>query len=249
MAREKGPMHNVLIDTSTMEESRERAGSGMYMPKNAKLTGLTTGNALVKDPETGFLTASGSGKGNPLFHFTPLKKLEFLELCSQHWPNIHRVCLDVKVSYATYKNHLIMDEKFAECMEEIKQAKVDNVEGNVFTFSQRPQNFMDRMAILRAYRGELYNPVQKVEHSSGNLSKDDVARRRVGLTTVLDAELVNVSAQVLEAEVLPSLAANLVPDVEQVPVQTPSGEPARENDPSGGVLISALRDPLLDMEA
>lgn len=213
---------------------------GLYIPEDNNIS-IKPEN-YEKDPETGFLILKpGIGGVN---HFTPEKKIKFLEQAEEHWPNMHKVCKDMQLSYTTYKNHMLMDTKFAECMAEIRHAKVDHVEGNVFTFSNRPANFMDRMAILRAYRGDLYNPVQKVQHVGNELSKDEVFKRRANLATVVDAEVVQASSEVLEAETAAAAPAS-VPGVAQVPVQTPSGHPAGTNSSFGGKTITTSRDPLL----
>lgn len=217
---------------------------GMYIPENTEIS-INPEN-YEEDPETGFLNPRPGLAG--VNHFTAQKKIKFLELAEQHWPNMHKVCKDMKVHFTTYKNHMLMDAKFAECLNLIKQEKVDTVEGNVFTFSQRPANFMDRMAILRAYRGDLYNPVQKVQHVGTELSKDQVLARRASLATVVDAEVVKASSEILEVEA--STPTTSVPESVQVPVQTPSGEPAGTRTSSAGESIEnkmQLRDPLLTL--
>lgn len=218
-----------------------RKDLGLFIPANGDIS-INPDN-YVKDEETGFLVPTDRCTNSIDRLFNLEKKIKFLELAEVMWPNIHAVCKEMKMSVTTYKNHMLMDAKFAECMEIIKQAKVDMVEGNVFTFSQRPANFMDRMAILRAYRGELYNPVQKVQHVGNELSKDEVFKRRANLATVVDAEVVQASSEVLEAEA--STPPTSVPGVAQVPVQTPSGHPAGTNGSFGGETITTSRDPLL----
>lgn len=214
---------------------------GLYIPNDDHLT-INPAN-YVKDEETGFLVPSEKCVNGIQNLFNAEKKIKFLELAEEYWPNIHKICKEMKMGYNTFKNHMLMDSKFAHCMEMIKQAKVDHVEGNVFTFSGRPANFMDRMAILRAYRGELYNPVQKVQHVGSELSKDEVFRRRASLATAVDAEVVEASSQVLDAEIVPNKSG--VPEVAKVPVQTPSGQPSGTNGSLGGEAITTLRDPLL----
>lgn len=218
----------------------------MFIPQDNNIT-INPDN-YVKDEETGFLVPTDRCTNSIDRLFNLEKKLKFLELAEVMWPNIHAVCKEMKMNVATYKNHMLMDAKFAECMELIKQAKVDMVEGNVFTFSQRPANFMDRMAILRAYRGELYNPVQKVQHVGTELSKDQVLARRASLATVVDAEVVKASSEILEVEA--STPTTSVPESVQVPVQTPSGEPTGTRTSSAGESIEnkmQLRDPLLTL--
>ena len=215
---------------------------GMYVPEDNNVS--VNPDNYEKDPETGFLMIKPGVGG--VSHFNPQKKIKFLEQAEEHWPNMHKVCKEMQIHYNTYKNHMLMDAKFAECMALIRQAKVDHVEGNVFTFSQRPANFMDRMAILRAYRGDLYNPVQKVQHVGTELSKDEVYKRRANLATAVDAEIVQASSEVLEAEVSKPQAS--VPGVAQVPVQSPSGNTANAHSSSfGGETITTSRDPLSEL--
>jgi hypothetical protein len=225
-------------------------GTGAYNPDLVPVTSphqnpANLGSTLVKDEATGFLVPGPSTTGNPVFHFNAEKKIRFLELAMEHWPNIFKVCNEVKVHYGTYKNHLIIDEKFAQCMDDIKQAKVDHVEGNVFTFANRPANFMDRMAILRAYRGDLYNPVNKVQHLGHELSKDDVLRKRANLATVVDAEVVKASGEVLDAEIVPTQPG--VPVDAEVPVQSPSGSVPGIVASFGGESDARPRDPLSEL--
>lgn len=174
-------------------------------PRTKSFNTLNTLEKYIYDPITGFMTMTPSYNGPVSSMFTAAKKLRFVELAEQHFPDISKVCKTIGISYLCYREHLIIDNKFRECIDEIRQAKVDNVEGNMFTFSQRPANFMDRMAILRAYRGGLFNPINKIQHVGGpELSAEDALKRKIDLATVVDAEVVNASSEVLEAEVISS---------------------------------------------
>ena len=198
---------------------------------------------MVKDPETGYLIPGKLlGKeetGSSSFFFTPDKKALFIKLASKYFPNIMKVCREVGVSKDTYTAHFKIDEKFRNEMEEIKREKVDAVEENVFHFSGFRQNFMDRIAILRAYRGELYNP-QSVMTIRHEISQAESEVWRAALATVVDAEIVNSSAEVLAMEAeTPEISMQ---DTESIgtlgssetaePVQSPSG--GKDNDVNDG---------------
>ena len=204
------------------------------------------------DPETGYLTPEKYVKGQlaseeKFFH--PGKKTKFIELAKQFYPNLSKVCKLVGVSSATFRQHLMIDKKFGADLAAVRDERVDRVEESVFMHSERPQNFMDRMAILRAYRGELYNPKSTVtfEHK---ISAEESMRRHQNLAGAVDAEIVNVNAQVLEAEV--SEIQLPVREAEINPIQSPVGEPAGGSDgqmPRFGLSQgSGIPDPLLALE-
>lgn len=221
-------------------------GQGAYEPNEMVPVGNFTGTTLVKCPQTGYMVPAPNSGGNPVFLFTAEKKIRFIELSAQLWPNMFRVCNEIKVHYGTYKNHLIVDEQFAKDMDLVKQQKVDHVEGNVFEFANRPANFMDRMAILRAYRGELYNPVQKVQHVGQELSKDEALRRRASLATVVDPDVARASGQILEAEVVTDSVVPVAASTE--PAQSPAGKMDVSTSLGGeGGAAEQHRDPLLDI--
>lgn len=149
---------------------------------------------MLKDPETGYLYAP------QINGFTLEKKKKFVESLRECWPNMTKARREAGVNAETLRNHLRVDKRFAEDVEEIKLAVVDHVEGKVVEFASNPKNFMDRIAVLRAYRGELYNPVQKVQHVGAQLSPQDLERRRINLAKVVDAEVVKVSESILKTE-------------------------------------------------
>lgn len=204
-------------------------------PRNNNQVGDSNGNSMVKDEKTGYMVATNKANVNSENHFSIERKLNFVELCKQHWPNIHKVLLEVGISYGTYKNHLLLDPKFNKDLEAIREAKVDQVEGNVFAFANRPANFMDRMAILRAYRGDLYNPVQKIQQVGAELTPQQAEARKINLATVVDAEVIAASTEVLDAEIVdPAPQSNTAPLADKLqvpgsisPAQSPAGKSPR----------------------
>jgi hypothetical protein len=155
----------------------------------------------VKDPETGFLTPGPNYRGPKYNIFDLNRKKEFVTIAKELYPNISAICQAVGISTGTFDNHYILDEGFRTAIEAVKRAAIDTVEGTMFQFAKRPGCFMDRIAIMRAYRGELYNPKQTIVHEKAFTPEQAVARK-VQLATVVDAELVEVNDKILEGEAI-----------------------------------------------
>lgn len=117
------------------------------------------GSSLVVDPETGFLTAS---EGYKLTGFDPSKKLKFIELAPQMWPHVSAICQAVGISRSTFSNHYKLDEKFRAEVDEGREQALDEAEHAMRTNSTRPGGFMDRIALLKAYRPERWNPEHRL---------------------------------------------------------------------------------------
>lgn len=124
-----------------------------------KLAGGMTGTSLVVDHETGFLTP---GDGYRYEGFTIDKKLRFLELAPEFWPHVTRICQAVGISRYTYANHYKLDERFRELVDAARDHALDEAEAAMRSNSIRPGGFMDRIALLKAYRPERWNPEHKV---------------------------------------------------------------------------------------
>lgn len=158
------------------------------------------GSQLVEDPETGFLYYPNEDPALIKGSFGIERKKKYLEALRRHWPNFSLARKELGLRSSTIREHSAVDVKFAEAIKEIETEMVDQVEGKVMEFAQLPKNFMDRIALLRAYRGELYNPVQKVQHLASRMAPEELATRRVNLAKVVDAEVVQVSESILRTE-------------------------------------------------
>jgi len=222
---------------------------GMYVPRNNSTVG-NDGRSLVKDPETGYLV----DPSNAINSFSPERKIEFIKNAESLFPNVTAVCELIGISKATFKNHLILDEKFRNEIERIKEKAIDRVEKHMFDFSSNPKNFMDRIAIMRAYRGELYNPKQQITVTH-EVSREEAFKRQQQLYNVVDVELVKATEEVLSSEVSdqPALTQFTVPEPEPTaPAQTPAGSIPRREGSYGGDLKQAhdtrFGDPLSKLE-
>lgn len=198
---------------------------------------------MVRDPETGFLASMHTANGQAEMYFTIPKKKAFVALAKKLYPNMSAVCKEVGISVQTYKNHYQVDEAFHNAIEEIKEAAIDKIESHMFLYAGNKQNFMDRIAIMRAYRGEIYNPKSTVTFKH-EISPDEASRRRVALAEVVDADVISASQEVLESEVSLSVPGPSAAAAE--PVQSPSGGYNVEDTHAVGGMVpeSRSRDPL-----
>jgi len=117
------------------------------------------GNSLAIDPETGFLVPMN---GYKLEGFDATKKARFIDLVGKFWPRIGAVCDAVGVSRQTYYNHYKIDAKFREMVDLQREEKLDSAEAAMVDNSTRPGGFMDRIALLKAYRPERWNPEHRL---------------------------------------------------------------------------------------
>jgi len=130
--------------------------------------GNFTGETLVIDEETGFLTnppghqrtrqitpgVSGNVFG-PLSVFPARIKLQFLNCLRECWPNYSLACKTVGIDRKTFQNHYEVDGVFKECVDELMHSAVDSVEAKRFEMAMRSNGTLDRMAVLNAYRKEI----------------------------------------------------------------------------------------------
>ena len=174
------------------------------------------------DPKTGYLIPHNATSGSHLY-FTPERKSRFVKLAKELYPNLHAVCEIVGITKLTYKTHYAMDRKFKEDMDELIDRAIDMVEHTMFSMAKKPMNFMDRIAILRSYRGEIYNPKSTVTIKR-DLDEREQFERKVSLAKVVDTEVAGASAQVLDAEVIETTAPEPEEPTVTEPVQSPAGE-------------------------
>lgn len=152
-------------------------------------TETSRGTTFAKDPETGMLyTRSLNG-------FNIERKKKFLELAEKHWPNISLICDVVGISKKNYEFHRHYDPVFNERCEQLYESRTDAIEAALAKFALEKSNFMDRMAWLRAHRGEKYNE-KKMLQVDISLSperaeaKKEMLSRAIDTSVVTDAELV-----------------------------------------------------------
>jgi hypothetical protein len=95
------------------------------------------------------------------YHFDRSKKQIFLELFRAS-PNLTQAAKTVGHSPQVVFWHLERDPEFKKAFEAVKAGLCDQLESRVYEYGQRPQNFMDRIAYLRAYRPERWNPQSQI---------------------------------------------------------------------------------------
>lgn len=94
-------------------------------------------------------------------HFTQEKKRLFLENFAK-CPNMSGVAEALGHGKQVIYYHLERDPEFKRAFEAVREGLVDQLEGKVYEYGQRPQNFLDRMSYLRAYRPSVWNPDKKI---------------------------------------------------------------------------------------
>jgi hypothetical protein len=160
------------------------------------------GATLTLDPETGFLTKSNNAVESSrdsrgcfvngfesVSVFTVSVKLNVLKILLDTW-NISKACSLSGVSRWTFTNHYAVDESFRQCVDEIHNRHVDAVDQVRHDVALKPSGAFDRMALLNAYRPEVYNPKVKIEVEH-TVSREEGARRLNVLSHAVDAEIVD----------------------------------------------------------
>lgn len=144
--------------------------------------------ALKVDIQTGMMD-KGSALG--ILSFDVQRKLKFIELATQWWPDMSRCCREIGIHYQTYLNHIKSDVKFCEAIRSIKTSKLDEIEA-VSAESARDQRrgFLDRAMILRAHRPELYDRAKVVKIEGYKMGQGEARQRLAGLEGAIDAEIV-----------------------------------------------------------
>lgn len=168
-------------------------------------------HTLVKDPETGFLTAQSLGTQSGLKFFMPghgiqsesifdpTRKQEFLKILSEMFPNISASCHSIGISRQTFRNHYEMDEVFRNAVDEIKNRKVDFIDGVRYEVAATKSGSFDRMCVLNAQRAETYNPKQTIEIQHTGTTVDAQARVK-RMEQAIDAEVVETVARLKAAK-------------------------------------------------
>ena len=100
--------------------------------------------------------------GSTLFDgFDSKKKQLFLELYAKS-PNLTAAAQAIGHSPQLIHYHFERDPEFKKAFDAVRQGLCDQLEGKVYEYGQRPQNFMDRIAYLRAYRPDRWNPQAQI---------------------------------------------------------------------------------------
>jgi hypothetical protein len=93
--------------------------------------------------------------------FTAEKKRLFLELFAKN-PNITACADSLGIVRQTIFYAAERDPEFRRAFDAVKEGLSDGLEAKVHEYGQRPNNFMDRIAWLRARRPEVWNPMQQI---------------------------------------------------------------------------------------
>lgn len=189
------------------------------MPANA--TPAVTGLKMVKDPETGFLyfnphaldpNRRGLDKQRRTVFdmeledsiaFGPTKKVAFLAAYEKSWPNMQVVLDQMDIDRETIKSHMAIDQLFAKAIQRIIDLHVDKVEGSMYKHSRGAKNHMDRFGILRAFRGNQWDPAKKliIETPGSQRFTPENAKKRMGeLGEIIDVEAVEAQYDPKEVE-------------------------------------------------
>ena len=117
---------------------------------------------LKPNPETGFLESNGNSA------FDSLRKVKFLEIAKNmrrenKWPDIYSLCESVGIGYATFNEHINIDENFKRAWDEVKMSAATAMESKMYEYAQRPGNYMDRITWLRKNVPDQWNPDQRLQ--------------------------------------------------------------------------------------
>lgn len=150
---------------------------------------------LVQDPETGYLYRDIKS-GSVGMDFTLAKKKEFVAAYRSMFPNLTGACEQAGISRMTYYNHLKLDSAFSQDIKNIKEEKSDKLESVMFEVAcmPKPAAFMDRIAMLRAYRPTLYTE-KHINLTARDLDPSSLQLKSGTLDRVVDTELCETSSQ------------------------------------------------------
>lgn len=126
---------------------------------NLSYAGDFNANTMVVDKETGFLVP---GQGYTLEGFNLPKKIKFVELAKEMWPRIGLLCQAVGICRQTFTNHYKADLAFRKAVDEARDLALDEAEAAMRANSTAKGGFMDRIALLKAYRPERWNPERQL---------------------------------------------------------------------------------------
>jgi hypothetical protein len=145
-------------------------------------------NVALSVSDSGFLD---TGSSTYVSTFDTQKKLKFIELARQFWPNLSKCAEGVGISVQTVYNHLKRDVKFCEEIKAIKTAKLDELEQVAMDSGKdAKKGFLDRAMILRAHRPELYDRAKVVKIEGYKMNSGERAQRLGAVEAAVDATIV-----------------------------------------------------------
>lgn len=161
----------------------------------------------AQDPDTGFLYQPVSNSGTDAFSLE--KKKAFLPLYTACFPDLTEALKQTGVSRRTFYLHLKFDTEFSLAFREIQEQKADKVESAMFQVAIQPKSgaFMDRIAMLRAYRPGLYTE-KRINLSARDIEPAAAQAKQQNLGSVFDAELVGEPVPGLQLPAAPQPASS-----------------------------------------
>jgi len=126
----------------------------------------------------------------PLKRFTDNAKVKFLELYKDK-PNIGRIAREMGLSRNTIQRHLKTDEAFKIALQDIKDEHLDTIEEYMYSRSMEKSGFMDRIALLRAYRAQFRDQV-KHDHKMVPNEVVNSLYEKAKAATPIDAQVIDV---------------------------------------------------------
>jgi hypothetical protein len=145
-------------------------------------------NQLQRNSDTGFLESD-----NSLVSFSSSKKSELIKLALDYidkkgeMPTQTSLCKSVGISLYTLERHLKIDESFRTAYREILLHAREILTDVMFKRGLEPGGFMDRIALLRSWFPETYNPT--MVHQSSNTG-ESVNKYSSKVVKYIDAETI-----------------------------------------------------------
>jgi hypothetical protein len=154
-------------------------------------SGNPLGHGMVRDPETGYLYVVSKSESVG-YLMTLEKKKEFVSLYKACFPDLTSALEQAGFSRQTYYNHMRIDGAFAKDIQEIREQKADKLESAMFAVAIQPKSssFMDRIAMLRAYRPGLYTE-KRVNLTAKDLDSSTLEAKSGTLSQVIDTEVMD----------------------------------------------------------
>lgn len=154
---------------------------------------------FINPPTTGGPTAQErieaykQGGPDPFLGFRPSKKIEFLNVLPEVWPNLAKALKQIDgPDRNTLHAHMETDLAFRERIKEIEREKMDELKSDISKFAKRPKNFMDRMALGRIYDPEAFDPARRlIVEQRKSVDQGRIQSRITSLDNCIDAELVH----------------------------------------------------------
>lgn len=117
---------------------------------------MFTGQTMVVDPATGFLTHDGKYATTG---FGANDKLKFIAALAETY-NVGKACKAARIDHATYNRHLEIDPAFKKAVSEALESHVDDAESELFQNAKRERGTADRIFLLKNRRKAIYGERQ-----------------------------------------------------------------------------------------